>query len=118
MDAVEDEVPGVFARAPGRDVGVVQLLFVQRHAAGDAVVFQAHAAPNAVGVQVRSDVFVGGVPADVAIELAVGGIAGLPALGAPAWASGPRIAGEGGGARRRAYGGVHAVARAGPAELD
>src|SRR5205085_3538188 len=94
LAAVEEKVRGVRLGAlPGR-VRVVRLLRPERDLAGDAVVLDAGVLPIAGGLDVRADVVVIEVPADVPVELAVDGIAGIAVLGAPDLHRALRIARE------------------------
>src|SRR2546423_723171 len=66
----------VDTRTPARMLRHVRLFVLKRHfAPRHAIVFQTERATRAVGVQMRAQIFVGRVPADITIELAVIGIA-------------------------------------------
>jgi hypothetical protein len=68
------------APGAGRNVG---FLVRQRHAAGDAVVFDPRVPSNTVVVKVGADVVVFQIVADVPIKFAVIEVAGVPLLGRP-----------------------------------
>src|SRR5262249_12697667 len=99
-------------------VGLVELLLVERHLTGDPVALDADAAAHAVLVQVRADVLVARVPAQVPVELAVGGIAGVALVGAPHLAPGFQIAREHGRPARRAHRRVDPALRVRAAPVD
>ena len=74
---------------------------MKRDFAGDAVVFDSDVAPRSVAVQVRLDVIViGRVVAEVAIELAIVGVAGIADVRAPDLFAGLGVAREDGHAFR------------------
>ncbi len=107
--AVEHEVAGVVRGPLQRRLRVVRLFLVG--AAGDLVVFDAEQAADARLVQVRPQVVVVEVEADVAVEVAVVVVAGVALDGAPDLLGRLGVAAEGGD------GGAGALDRGVDAEL-
>src|SRR5262249_18467003 len=100
--AIEHEMSGMrggFAHGP---LGHVWRLFVERHFAGDPVVFDPHVAPHPVVVQVWFDVIViMRVITQVAVKLTVIRIAGITYIRTPDLFAGFGVAREDGHAFRR-----------------
>ena len=94
--AVEHEVAGVLGGLVQRGLGVVGLLVVG--AAGDLVILDAEQAADAGLVQVRLEILVIEVEADVAVEIAVVVVAGIAFDGAPDLLGRFGVAGQGGDA--------------------
>src|SRR5690349_18542253 len=92
---------GVRGGLPRRPLRHVWLLGTEINLAGDAEVFDAEVAAYAVAVQIRLDVIVVAVEAEVAVELAVVHVAGITDLGAPDLLAGLNIARKRSDARRR-----------------
>ena len=80
--AMLDEMGGVRAGHFSGVGGVVEV-FVFGVAAGDAVVFEAGEAAAGIAVEILEQAFHGKFVAEVAVELAVDGVAGVSGVGAP-----------------------------------
>ena len=80
---VEHEIPGVGFRPVRRLHGIVRLLPVQRDVPRDSMVLEPKVAAHAVGMEVRTDNVVVGVESEIAVELAVGGVARISLVRAP-----------------------------------
>src|SRR5207253_2718621 len=103
-----EKVPRVLV-GPGAGGGrVVGQLVAEIDLAGDAEVLDSCVLSVAGRLDVRADVVVVQVPADVPVELPVDGIARIAVLGAPHLHRALRIAREGRHARRRVDGRVDA----------
>src|SRR5205085_6601758 len=98
---VQDEMAGVRSGLAGRPLRHVRLLCAEVYLAGDAEILDAEVAAYAVTVQVRLDVIVITIKAEVAVELAVVHVAWITDLGAPDLLAGFNIARKRGDARRR-----------------
>ena len=111
LGAVEEEVARMQLGAGAGRGRIVRLLCAQLDLAGDAEVLHAGVLPVAGRLDVRLDVLVIEVPADVAVELAVDRIARIAVLRTPHLHRTLRIAGERGHAGGRVDRRVHAAAR-------
>ena len=109
LDAIGEEVGRMRVGRALRPRTVVE--FLVRGAAGDAVVFQAGEFALSVRSEERPQVVEAEVVADVAVEVAVSGVARVALLGAPDLAARVAVAGEDGRPFGRVAGRVDGHAR-------
>ncbi len=79
--AFADKICGVFGSFEARQIRNIRF-FVFGFAC-DSVIFQTEIAAISVGVQVRFDVFVWQIPADIAVKFTIDGVAGITDFRAP-----------------------------------
>ena len=105
-DAFLEEVAGVIGGGLKRGLAVVNALFA---GAGDGVIFDAGESALAVSRHVGLDIVVIEIESDIAVEVAIAKVTGIPFFLAPDLPGGIEVAPKGGEAVGREYGGKDAV---------
>ena len=108
--SVEEEVTGVFGGAVSSPAGDIGFLAVKGEFSGDAVELESSIAADSVGVEVGLDFGVWEVVAEVAVEFAVIGVAGVADFGAPYLAGTLEVTREGSDAAGGDHGAEGAIA--------
>src|SRR5438132_4618523 len=115
---VVHEMTGVRGGFACRPLRHVRLLRAEIDLARDPIILDAEIAANAVAVQVRPDVVVVAVEAEIAIELSVIHVTRIADVGAPDLLAGFNVARKSGDAGRRDHRRVDAATRLRVAEHD